>query len=325
VAVALTALLAVAVVVPLMVFAASSGGGSHRPPAARNSTPAGGAVATDLPIASGRTAAAAKPAIIGSDPRLLHFTFDITTLPALDSLIWRSVPGREVVEAAYGEGASVSLTLYRRQSDIEVFDPHTRMRSSRTIDVNGRPATLQKFGAIPGTPTPSWALYWQPIPGAFAAMNAADATDEAMLAVAASVSLAKTYFCAQPLRVTVSPPGATLMGCATGLAGPGRARPGLGAWLHSALEYQAANGPSIEVLLRPYLPLVTGRAPEDVPANTTVAGQPAHWDPKESALRVYPYDRVFDLAVSGLSQADAEAVAGGLRIADDLSDPSAWV
>jgi hypothetical protein len=313
VAAALTAALAIGTVVPFMVAASVSGPAARAtlPPGQTNSTRAP-AAPVELPVAAGKRSATSDPSLIGSDPSLIHFGVDQGTLPDLDSLIWQTGGGRESVEAAYGSGASISLSLYRREGDAQQVSPYTRMQSTKQIAINGRPATLQKYGRVPGSPLPIWTIYWQPVPRVFAGVNAADATDVAIRAFAGSVRLATTYECVQPLKVG-KPPGGRLIGCRTGLSGPGHGRPGLGAWWHSSLTYSGG----VELSLRPY-----PTAPALV-ANTTAAGQPAQWDANAQTLRISPYHRVLDLTITGLPQDRAVALAEGLTVAD-LTNPGDW-
>jgi hypothetical protein len=290
---------------------------------------------TSLPEARGVPVAADRPDLVGTDPSVLHMDIQLSIFPALVYSTWESRPGAESIQVTFDQhglpGRALRVTITRDEHEAARSAPQQRSERREQITVHGRPATLERYPQADSDSPSTWLLRWQPVDGLWAIVDALDATDAIPRLAAETLRLDRAQYCAQPLVATVAPARARWSACHVSfLAGSGRGD-GVGAWQVSGFTVTNASGGALSLQLGLAPPPDMRKAKEPFQPNRTVGHYPAMWrDQKDGTgeLRIDDYAGKFDLDVSvrqpGFTEADALAVAGGLRLVGDLADPATW-
>jgi hypothetical protein len=182
-------------------------------------------------------------------------------------------------------------------------------------------ATNVYFSRLRGYLT--WVLRWQPREGLYAIVEARTADPALAYRAAAALRLDHAQRCTVPAHLTDVPAGTKLTGCQTLV----RTAPvaGHGVWVTSSVTLQLPDRTSAVVWLDE---ASRTRAPIDVAqfqSNCTVAGHPAQWRSTETPIGLWVLNfGAAEVFVSGVGKDMALRLAGGLRIAADLSHPGTW-
>jgi hypothetical protein len=304
VAVAVTAVLGVGIGVPVAVWPTSTPrGGVAGPPAGFEEQ--GPDVIPMPPSAPGRPTVLEDPAVLGSDPTLLHLSFaglppgsaaDGTEPPTDGSALttrWGSMAGSEYLSL----GSPMAVDFFVGPLALEQKQGRTRQGATT---VNGKPAETYVAAG-------QQLVLWQPVTGVWAAARAVnDTTGDELLAAASKLRFDRVGFCAVRFSPAAAPPRAALSRCDMALTEQGLVSGG-------RLVYGRADGSILEIRDNGTLP--SGETP-----NATVAGRPAHWGTgdlqgvKGDLLSVdSPGDRNVVLLVTGsFTRAEAETFLSGL-------------
>lgn len=300
-----------------------------------------------LPVLAG---AAADPAAVGTDPRVLHFDIYLDPIGATAS-DWASGPGYEKFVVPYDpNGRSIEVLLGRDPAVLEERRerPGIQVRAADggrgttetpagTVEIGDRTATLHRetgpgdlagnrtvTGFVKGTGI-GWILRWQPVDGLYAVaqvVNANDGDRETVRTVAGALRLDQAQRCATPLRLSTAPVDARLTTCRTSVS---RAPVGVaGVWRMSSLEFTRADGTTVNVWTEAK-PQRVAHDLNQFQANHTINGAPAQWrtaDPAGLWLLEYGPAEVF---VSGAGEAESVAIVSGLTFAADLTTTGTWV
>jgi hypothetical protein len=300
-----------------------------------------------LPVLAG---AAADPATVGTDPRVLHFDIYLDPIGATAS-DWASGPGYEKFVVPYdAAGRAIEVLIGRDPAVLEERRErpgvHVRTTDGRrvstetpagTVEIGDRTATLARetgpgelagnqvaVGSVQGTGI-GWILRWQPVDGLYAVaqvVNASEADRETVRTVAGALRLDQAQRCATPLRLAATPAGSRLTTCRTSVSRAPVAAAGV--WRLSSLEYTRADGTTASV----WTEAKPQRVAHDLAqfqANRAVNGAPAQWrtaDPAGLWLLEYGPAEVF---VSGAGEAESIALVSGLTFAPDLTATGTWV
>jgi hypothetical protein len=172
-----------------------------------------------LPVAA-VDGATTRPALVGSDPRVVHFSVDALAADAT-MVTWRVTPSYEQAIVSRNE-SRVFVAVTR---DPAVVPPENLLRLPEFSPgppvgarVGGRPATLTvgRPAALPGRPAqgdPVWSLVWQPVAGLWATVQAQGPALDRALQVAAQVRFDQARRCVVPFRAA-TPAGGTVTECA---------------------------------------------------------------------------------------------------------------
>lgn len=289
---------------------------------------------TSLPEAPGVPGAADRPDLVGTDPGVLHMDIQLSIFPNVVSSTWQSEPGAESIQVTFDQhglqGRALGVTIARDEHEAARSAPQQRSELREEITVHGRPATLERYPQADSDSPSTWVLRWQPVDGLWAVLDALDATDATLRLAAETLRLDRAQHCAQPLVATVVPAGARWSACHVSFLGSGRGD-GVGAWRVSGFTVTNSGGGTLSLQLGLAPPPDMRKLTEPFQPNRTVGQYPAMWlDAPHGIgeLRIDDYAGEFDLDVivqqPGLTEADALAVAGGLRLVGDLGDPATW-
>jgi hypothetical protein len=302
---------------------------------------------TTLPALPALAGAAADPAAVGTDPRVLHFDVYLDPIGATGS-DWTSGPGYERFVTPYEQsGRAIEVLIGRDPAVLEERrarpgwnarvdggDRGTTETPAGTVRVGDRPATLHRetgvtglqgnrevTGAVQGSGV-GWVLRWQPVDGLYAVaqvVNATEADSVTVGTVAGALRLDQAQRCATPLRPATMP---TVTTCRTSVT---RVPTGTtGVWRLSSLEFARADGTTGTL----WTEVKPQRAAHDLAqfqATHTINGAPAQWrtaGPRGLWILEYGPAEVF---ISGTTDAEAVALALGLTFAPDLTDAGTWV
>jgi phage terminase large subunit-like protein len=305
---------------------------------------------TTLPALTTLPGAAADPAAVGTDPRVLHFDVYLDRIGATAS-DWTSAPGYERFVTPYDpSGRAIEVLIGRDPAVLEDrrarpgWNVRTRDGGRGTtettvapIRIGDRPATLHREigpgelagnqelrGVVQGSGV-GWIVRWQPVDGLYAVAQVVGATEadrETVLTVAGALRLDQAQRCATPLRLATVPVGAVLSSCQTSVVPVPVAT--TGAWRLSALEFTRADR-SVATLWTEVKPQRAQHDLNQFQATHTINGARAQWraaDPRGLWLLEYGPAEVF---VSGTTEAEAVALVQGLTFAPDLADVGTWV
>ncbi|MEV6525345.1 hypothetical protein AB0M43_25660 [Longispora sp. NPDC051575] len=266
----------------------------------------------NLPPVTGQRTLAESPAVLGSDPALVHLAMDPLPLglpvarSSGESTVttrWASFPGNEYLSI----GGTVGVHVYAGPWSADKLD---KMTFVRDVVVAGKPGKLYERGDEGGYIQAYTSVSWEAMPGVPMVVEGVNGAPEAtLLAVAGKLRYDRVGQCLNTMRVTAVPPGATLYRCDSTVLETGEL-------YNDRRVYHGPAGATFEV---------HGGGPKFGPnpgetPNTTVAGQPAFWDEgtkgvRYHALRVPDWDGhgVSVIVTGSYGRAEAELVLTGLR------------
>jgi hypothetical protein len=305
---------------------------------------------TTLPGLPALAGAAADPAAVGTDPRVLHFDVYLDPVGATAS-DWTSGPGYEKFVVPYdAAGRAIEVLIGRDPAVLEERRerPGIQVRTADggrgttetpagTVEIGDRTGTLNREtgpGDVSGNRTVTgfvqgsgvgWVLRWQPVDGLYAVaqvVNANEADRETVRTVAGALRLDQAQRCATPLRLAATPAGGRLTTCRTSVSRAPVAAAGV--WRLSSLEFTRADGTTVNVWTEAK-PQRVAHDLNQFQANRTINGAPAQWrtaDPAGLWLLEYGPAEVF---VSGAGEAESVALVSGLTFVSDLTATGTWV
>ncbi|MBM0278007.1 hypothetical protein [Micromonospora tarensis] len=165
---------------------------------------------------------------------------------------------------------------------------------------------------------PIWRRYWQPAPGVYAGASVPGPNEGPLYDAAEALRLDQAYACTGPLRLTALPTGARLTACWMVVG----TFPAAYAVLLHVRDDDRGTGMLVE--LQYAATPVTVKAP----ANRTIGGRPAHFDPTGERLELLDIPRAQLFATLSAERRFSEAEAGtvllGARVAEHLDRPATW-
>ncbi|WP_433312366.1 hypothetical protein ACQP0U_27060 [Micromonospora sp. CA-269861] len=302
------------------------------------------------PRAPGIPGAAAQPALIGSDPQLLHFGVDPS---AAKPVAWRSAGDVESMRLDLGGGVQAMAIVAADPHTAEIGDPSQlsdigrdkasavtsdadRASPDRVVDPASRyNGVIRQLDRV----TRGWVLRWQPVPGLYVRVAALGETSAEVRRAAAALRFDEARRCVAPVQLTALPPGARISACevavrqlfwprivnVTGTTTPTQMPIATSDDTEAALTV-ALNGAAtlpVRVYYSPR-PSSTDRAK----ANRTIAGRPVfdmgdfwHVLGIPNTLLSMGHENRWERSPT---DAEVSTVIGGLRVADDLGDPASW-
>jgi hypothetical protein len=287
---------------------------------------------TTLPGAVGASGAVDSPTAVGTDAGVIHFDLDLNALDVAATSEWTSAPGYEGVLVRSRNGRPQIEVLLGREpgrldevagASMSVAEPRQpRPDPPTATTVDGRAATLVRYGWAHKREASRWVLRWQPVDGLYAQVLVFQPEPAAANLAARALRLDVAQRCAVPLRVDAAPAGAPLTTCMTALRR--EPTPTRGIWMHSMLTFTTASGGDIGVWAEEDLTRGGKDSSQFVP-NLTVAGRPAQWrtaDPR--GLWLLGFEPAGELFISGASKEESIRVAAGVSVVGDLADPLTW-
>ena len=268
------------------------------------------------PRVDGVPGAAADPALVGSDPNVLHFGLDPTRARYLG---WEVSDGGESVRLSVAGGEPVRVDLSSSpelpgsvEIDSRSFD--VTAPGPQTFDGEVRPVLGMARGLV---------KLWQPAPGLYARAVMLDGDRAVLTEAVKALRWNEARRCAAPLRLDALPAGAKVTSCSVGVASYPRlitAR-----FTFKRLDYQ--------VMWLRYQYLST--AGTSTRTNRTIAGRPAFLSSNGTSLELVGIKGTtvavdFGLPPGGgrppssFTEADATVVLAGARFAADPTRPESW-
>ncbi|KAB1926072.1 hypothetical protein AB0J94_10880 [Micromonospora noduli] len=302
------------------------------------------------PRAPGVPGAAERPALIGTDPRLLHFGVDPT---AAKPVAWRSAAQVESMRLDLGDGVQAMVIVAADPRTAEIGDP------SQLRDIGPDKAgavTSDKDLASPGQGldaasryngvirqldrvTKGWVLRWQPVPGLYVRVAALGETGAEVRRAAAALRFDEARRCVAPIQLTALPPGARISACEVavrqlswprivnvgGMTTPTQMAVAASDHTEAALTVALQGAATLPVRLT-YLPRPS--SPDRAKANRRIAGRPVfdmgdfwHVLGIPNTLLSMGHENRWERSPT---DAEVSTVIGGLRVADDRGEPASW-
>ena len=187
---------------------------------AASSRPSARPVTEVLPPATGTPGAATDPALVGSDPWMLHLSIDPLAGRHFDGT-WRSTRTYELASGTWNE-ATVTVAIARDPKELPTLGnglDKVSVSSPAPVTVAGRPGTIITATSR-WAPKADYTLDWQPVPGLSARLEAERSTPEEALQAAAAVRFDQATRCAQPFAVRSLPAGLQVQYCQAYLVSP---------------------------------------------------------------------------------------------------------
>ncbi|MEW1585038.1 hypothetical protein AB0283_06265 [Micromonospora vinacea] len=275
--------------------------------------PANAPVSVVPPRADGVPGAAARPDLIGADPRVLHFGFAPDKVRYLS---WSAQGGVETAQLDVN-GHTVTLEL---SASTEALPRRAQGLPAELVP------DLVTNGVFDGSVSRAkgpygvtvWLRHWQPAPGVYARASVVADDERALFDVAATLRLDQAHGCTGPLRLTDLPAGAQLRSCWM-VVGTFPA-----AYAVMLQVRDDERGPALTVELQ-----YAGATVTDKPAaNRTIGGRPAHFDPSGERLELLDIPRAQLFAAlnhkQSFNEAEAATVLLGVRVAEHLDRPATW-
>ncbi|MFI6264700.1 hypothetical protein [Micromonospora sp. NPDC051006] len=284
------------------------------------------------PRAPGVPGAAARPDLVGTDPGLLHFGVDPA---AAEVVAWRSAARVESMRLDLGGGRQAMVVLAADPEVAEIGD------SSQLFEIGGGLAKASAFNGLAhrlDRVTNGWVLRWQPVPGLYARVATLGDTDAEVRRAAAALRFDETRRCVAPIRLTALPQGARITGCEVAtreLAWPGvltRAQSPTPTPMPARAVDQTTATLTVALDAKASMPVRLRYSPRPVDdrqkANRTIAGRPVFDMGDFWSVLGIPHT---DLSLGHENRwqrpptdAEVETLIGGLRVADDLGEPTTW-
>ncbi|MEU4770722.1 hypothetical protein [Micromonospora sp. NPDC023644] len=266
------------------------------------------------PRLDGIQGAAARPDLVGTDPRVLHFGMD----PArVRHLRWGVGSGVESVQVDVGAGPAVSVQLSASAAGLR-----------RGVDgPQGQDAGLSVEDAFDGTDRPhreagrtttTWIRLWQPVPGLYARAAVTATTARGIDDAVGALRLDEARRCATPARLTTLPTGARVSGCTVDVAAFPEA-------VTASLQVEGTGGKQMKIAFQYAHSIEAGRTI----GNRTIGGRSAYLYPQGGQLELLGIPKAhlianFGWPYEGFTEADAAVVLGGAQVAADPADPQSW-
>ncbi|MEU8329959.1 hypothetical protein [Micromonospora sp. NPDC048839] len=302
------------------------------------------------PRAPGIPGAAASPALVGSDPQLLHFGVDPS---AAKPVAWRSAARVESMRLDLGGGVQALVIVAADPRTAETGDP------SQLFDIgpdNAYAADSEKDLASPGPGVDAasryngvirqldrvakgWVLRWQPVPGLYVRVATLGETSADIQRAAAALRFDEARHCVAPIRLTALPPGARISACevavrqlfwprivnVAGTTTPTQMPVTDSDHTEAALTVALQGAATLPVRLF-YSPRPS--SPDRSKANREIAGRPVfdmgdfwHVLGIPNTLLSMGHENRWERSPT---DAEVSTVIGGLRVADDLGEPASW-
>ncbi|MCG5437041.1 hypothetical protein [Micromonospora foliorum] len=302
------------------------------------------------PRAPGVAGAAQRPASIGTDPQLLHFGVDPS---AAKPVAWRSAGQVESMRLDLGGGVQAMVIVAADPRTVETGD----LSQLRDIgpDKAGT-ASGDKDLASPGPDvdapsryngvirqldrvTKGWVLRWQPVPGLYVRVAALGETSAEVRRAAEALRFDEARRCVAPVQLTALPPGARISACevavrqlfwprivnVAGTTTPTQMPVAASDHTEAALTVALKGAATLPVRLY-YSPRPS--SPDRTNANRTIAGRPVFdtgdfWQVRgiPKTLLSMGHENRWERSPT---DAEVSTVIGGLRVADDLGEPTGW-
>jgi hypothetical protein len=302
----------------------------------RGNSPAGGATSSAFPSANLALLAApaevpgalADPALIGTDPGVVHLNVDAWAAGSWRST-WHSTGTYESANIQRGDFQAYAAVSRDRAAlpPSESFSAmYERMASvlprsaPSDVVIGGRPGTVTNRSIVrlrePGPTTAAdprlWSLVWQPADGFWATVEVQTGSLDEALRAAGQVRFDRATRCAVPFRVGELPSGTTLRSCRVSLV----ADQG-GVFGDAQLDY--GNGTDRMQLIGAFAP------PGSAEGGYTLQAGPnrAYPDPDGSyTMLIKPIH--FTLTPRGYSRAEETAVLASVRTIPTVHDPATY-
>ncbi|MFF5175002.1 hypothetical protein ACFY3U_20520 [Micromonospora sp. NPDC000089] len=267
------------------------------------------------PLFRSAAGAAAAPAVVGTDPQVLHFGVDPGKARYL---AWQVVNEVESAQLEVG-GRSVGVELARSSKALSVYSldgaPSTVPRLAVEAAFDGRTIRVAGDGG-----DPFWVRLWRPAPGLYARATVRQATGAGLTEAAGALRLTEARRCGGPLQLSSMPAGARLHACSVDVT----RYPSL---LTARL---AIIGPAAERMEVSYQYAVGVISPP-TRGDTTINGRPAirysQGELKRLELLGFPKVHVtaeYGWPTPGFDELDAASVLAGARVAADPTNPETW-
>ncbi|MEU8297882.1 hypothetical protein AB0C04_11410 [Micromonospora sp. NPDC048909] len=299
------------------------------------------------PRAPGVPGAAARADLVGTDPGLLHFGVDPA---AAEVVAWRSAAGVESMRLDLGGGRQAMVVIAADPWVAEIGDS-SQLHDVGIGQLNGRTESndrdasrradyalmYQGLAHRLDRVTKGWVLRWQPVPGLYARAATLGDTDAEVRRVAAALRFDEARRCVAPIRLTALPRGARITEC--------------------EVATRELAWPRVVTMAKTPTPPVPVQAVDRTTAVLTVAldakaimpvrldYSTSSRDNRQKANRTVAGRPVFDMGdfwyVLGIphthllmghenrwqrppTDAEVDTLIGGLRVADDLGEPTTW-
>jgi hypothetical protein len=297
---------------------------------------------TALPEVVGAPAAAARPALVGSDPSVVHFDVNLDALDMTTSE-WTSAAGYESMTkpASVPRNGRPLFAFFlgpdqQRLIDAAGIDEAWDAAADR-VTVRGRPGELRSgivdedtWGDMsrPGVDERIFILSWQPVDGLHVIVVVRDGQRSSVFTGADALRLDRVQRCVMPFRFLHVPAGSQWTACSTAV----RTSPVKGSvWIHSSVTVRQSDGDRMNAYLEEQS-LRVGHDLDKYGPTMTINGHRAAWvtaNPRGLwALNVGPTE-VFiggetDRDAARIRKSEAVAFFTDLRIVGDLGHPSTW-
>ncbi|MEU1685869.1 hypothetical protein [Micromonospora sp. NPDC005707] len=263
------------------------------------------------PRADGVPGAAADPTRVGTDPRVLHFGVDPARARYLgwgvdagqvESIRFEAAGGRRVlVEVARSE------TTFRNLG-IEAFQEGVPRPAAFDGSIQRVAAGNGNFGFV---------TWWQPAAGLFARASMLGGDAIALPRYLAALRWDEARRCAAPVRLDALPAGATINSCQVDLS----------SYPELITAQLSVGGNEEQYMAVRYRYAV--QAGTSNKSNRTVGGRPAYVAPNGWTIDLVGIPKVeltatFGWPGQGFTEADAGALLGGARLAEDPTRLQTW-
>ncbi|MEU4570242.1 hypothetical protein [Micromonospora sp. NPDC023956] len=271
-----------------------------------------------LPASPNQPGAAERPALVGRDPTVVHFTAE-SLVPGAENATWSAGRGTESVEF---RGAEIQLRFVLARAAATLDGVRQTLSSSgrpeppTDVRVNGRPGTAWVDPA-PSGGRGLWFVRWQPVDGLWARLDIYAASRDEATGAAGRIRFDKAQRCAVPFRLQSLPAGARVLECSVSLS-----RDGSGAFAEGSLVAGDESGRWLTVRAQ--------RGPTGTGAGTgdLVAGPYRVRRQGSTVLQMSVGPCRVEVFLKGWGDGNTEAdglmVLGGYEPAGDIDDVDTW-
>ncbi|MFC0031748.1 hypothetical protein ACFFMM_19690 [Micromonospora chaiyaphumensis] len=270
------------------------------------------------PRADGVPGAAQRPALVGTDPQVLHFSVD----PAKGRYLGWGVQGRQVELVRFDAGGGRAVTV-----EVSGSAAFARNGIEGWQVTAPPPATFD--GSVQrvalGSGSYGYVTWWRPAAGLYARASMRGGSVAALTGALAAVRWDEPRRCAAPLRLTSLPAGASIGSCSVDVTA-----------FPSSLTVQltVSREPATMWVQLLYGAQISGGRAE---SNRTVGGRPAYLYPAGTKLELLGIPKAHVTADLGpawtdgylkdkptFTEADMATVLAGAQVAKELTDPKTW-
>ncbi|PYC76507.1 hypothetical protein C7C45_00510 [Micromonospora arborensis] len=276
------------------------------------------------PRVDGVPGSAADPALVGSDPNVLHFGLDPARARYLGWSVVRghtesvrlSVRDDQPVYVEVSSTPELSITVSFGGVEVDAAAPGPQIFDGTIHPASGGVSAMVKS--------------WHPAPGLYARAVILGGDRAGLERAVEALRWNEARSCAVPLRLDALPEGASLTGCSVDLSSypslvTSNFTIGRSATQVMFVDYRYASGAGTRTA-----------------GNRTVAGRPAYLSPDETTLDLLGIPKtmvsanfewqwegrqpigVEPGASSGFTEADATTVLAGARVVEDPTRPESW-